>query len=187
VIGLLIVAAVLTCAPASGEDAMPQPTFVAGDTWTYRLSNGAVPISMTILVATSTTYTYELRTPQGTNVATRPLNSLSYGDIEMRWPLTVGKTWTYAHAGAGVSTSVEASVDAREPVTVPAGAFSAFRIKVHACAADASKSVCGDFWMWIDPAVKNAVKITWSNEAAWDDTRLRGASVVLTSYAVTPR
>lgn len=187
---LIILALALIAVSAFAQNpVMPRPIIMPGDTWTYQFDGDTaaetVPLSITVLATTPTTYTYRSRNAQETLVSTASVDAVPYGGIEAQWPLTVGKRWTYSGTGGGVSVALTATVDAYERVTVPAGVFPAFRIRIQTCGVKAPTSACGTFRMWVSPTAKNAVKVAWGDDRGWETAHLRRGSAVLTSYTVT--
>ena len=57
------------------------------------------------------------------------------------------------------------TVEAYEPVSVPAGTFDAFRVKGKQC--NTTKNVCGDFLIWYAPRARMYVKISWAEARYW--------------------
>jgi hypothetical protein len=112
-----------------------------------------------------------------------------------KWPLQVGKQYeddyrlrpfnaTYANTTGGMNDyHTTWTVEAYEPLTVPAGTFDTFRIKGTQCNLTQGGHPCGDFIVWYAPQVKNWVKISLSPGGTWG-TRA-GQSEELLSYKIS--
>ena len=168
------------------EPMMPQPTFATGDTWTYKIQLGrnAATATYTVLGVTSNGYAIREQSPDGTKTLSVPKNgNLTPEGAQMQWPLSLGKTWSDNGTEQGMSIFVTATVEAYELVTVPAGSFKAFRVKVHLCTVKPPQGDCGDSFSWMAPEAKTFVKIEIGKERVWD--QLRGSSMALMTYSVT--
>jgi hypothetical protein len=178
---------------AGQEPRMPEPTWKAGDMWKFSVqAPGQSTETFTIIVMSVRDTDYTIQTIQrgGNNpaVSAIPRGSLiPFGPVKMNWPLIVGQRWSASWVERNTnppgSIKSEVTVEAYELITVPAGSLWTFRIAVRAC-ADLPQGKCGSMRLWIAPKAKAAAKVEVDSEDLWG--RLRGATVTLVSYTVTP-
>jgi hypothetical protein len=168
---------------------MAEPSWSVGDMWTYVAEASGKREIVTIIVLAVRDKDYTIRTIQADGhyeVSSSPRESTPVGNLggvgEISWPLSVGQHWS----GYDSSThlKIEATVDAFELVTIPAGTLGAFHIAVRAC-ADVPQGACGSMRFWIAPQAKSLVKLEFGREPAIPENA-RGATFILVAYAVAP-
>ena len=94
------------------------------------------------------------------------------GFAPLRFPLTVGKTWTNAGFSAvDVLSNETYRVSRCEGVTVPAGTFVAVRIDVSQSLTRAGVTAGREFTLWYAPRVKYWVKRAAGRATFWDPVR----------------
>ena len=203
VIGLALMMAGSHARGLAQEPSMTEPTWIAGDMWTYSVvhepGKPAKLVTNLVVDASATSYTIRTINPDGHYV----ISSIARSDLLQpegfaftgpppQWPLTVGQHWT----GSSVCNpptctpsallKSEVTVEAFELVNVPAGALTAFRLTVRMCADQPGSSQCGNMRMWFAPKPKTIAKWEIGSEKAiwgnWAGTVL----LSLVSYAVAP-
>ena len=175
---------------SSNPEPYQAPTYCLGDTWIYRVGENFDPMTHSVLRVADGLVEMDARTIDyclgcrmifdRTLVLQQTLRADGTplpGSEERKFyefPLTVGKTWQYSIkrgwdlAGAprnGSGRLVESTtfVEAYEDVTVPAGTFSAFRIRTDLIASELGFRLQygAPRWSerrWFAPAVKWVVK-----------------------------
>lgn len=190
VIGLALVLAGQAQGVAQ-EPRMPEPTWAVGDMWTYATEVPGKPRQiMTVIVIGISENDYTIRTiqPDGRyEVDSTPRGHTAVGDVGIGWPLSVGQRWSMSELDRSTNpptpTRAEATVDAYELITVPAGTLGAFRITIRLC-VDVPQGGCGSMRLWIAPQAKTLAKLEIGREPLLGEAR--GTTTVLLSYAVAP-
>lgn len=191
--------------PASGGGAARPPTIEApvlspGDTWTFRYDDGpswrqayAGPTVDGLLRGLGPTagaeYYYDqthtvrrVRYQGVWRTAATP-DFPEIGFAPLRFPLTVGKTWTNEGFSAVDVLSAESyRVVGCEAVPVPAGTFVAVRIAVSQSYTRAGVTGRREFTLWYAPRVKYWVKRAAGGATFWDPVR----GWALESFTIDP-
>jgi len=108
--------------------------------------------------------------------ATLPWTEMEF----LRWPLAVGKSWTFSHPTSdGTRFEWHATVDRWEEVSVPAGRFKAIVVKIE---GKGNTPYTAERTVWYAPEAKATVKVDWSGY--WGMYELRGAIIELTSFTI---
>ena len=158
-----------------------RPTWVVGDSWTYRGRGPNGPYTVTRKVVSEGLFEgrdcYQIQAGDSRYWYTKQLGYLARtsGDKTVRlaappedwqWPIQTGKQWsatvTWTDSGEQTRTFVLTGVwlvEAYEEVKTPAGTFKAFKVSRREIESGASQ----DFWY--SPQVKGWVKMRGTNTA----------------------
>jgi hypothetical protein len=158
-----------------------RPTWVVGDSWTYRGRGPKGPYTVTRKVLSEGLFEgrdcYQIEAGDSRYWYTKQLGYLARtsGDKTVRlaappedwqWPIQIGKQWsatvTWTDSGEQTRTFVLTGVwlvEAYEEVKTPAGTFKAFKVSRREIESGASQ----DFWY--SPQVKGWVKLRGANTA----------------------
>jgi len=158
-----------------------RPTWVVGDSWTYRGRGPKGPYTVTRKVVSEGLFEgrdcYQIEAGDSRYWYTKQLGYLARtsGDKTVRlaappedwqWPIQTGKQWsatvTWTDSGEQTRTFVLTGVwlvEAYEEVKTPAGTFKAFKVSRREIESGASQ----DFWY--SPQVKGWVKLRGTNTA----------------------
>ena len=158
-----------------------RPTWVVGDSWTYRGRGPKGPYSVTRKVLSEGLFEgrdcYQIEAGDSRYWYTKQLGYLARtnGDKTVRlaappedwqWPIQAGKQWsatvTWTDSGEQTRTFVLTGVwlvEVYEEVKTPAGTFKAFKVSRREIESGASQ----DFWY--SPQVKGWVKLRGTNTA----------------------
>lgn len=165
-------------APASSRPPAeaPRPAWMVGDTWQFDAANRCpftlgAKMAVTV-VGTSLVLTGDDNPAKFARLEPRDLSVLESkgGEVEYRvlsgadpylfFPLAPGQTRTFSQAvksgGATRSYTTEVAVEEVEEVEVPAGRFTAFRIRVTKMSAT---GWVGAYRLWYAPEVRYFVRV----------------------------
>ncbi len=189
-----------------------RPAVKAGDSWTYRSTDGwnGKVLSTSTLEVTTVGAVIELlsksksgavlstitETPDTNTVSRVPTkgNTVQYSPDSGRivFPLSVGKTWAVKNSFAlgevrRGSEELTATVDGWEEITTPAGKFSALKLtwSGYYRSSNGSQSGTGklEVTLWYSPVVKRSVKSIYK-EYDWNGQLITWAVSELLSYSV---
>jgi hypothetical protein len=176
-------------APPSGNATKgrgEQPVWAIGDTWTYSGRDDGKPTTLTVLGIAPDHYSVEQKAGSDINVLLLNFDFSPNAYSRFQWPLEINKQWTFHGEGRSTngmsgtnSYTTTETVEAYEPVTVPAGTFDSFRVRGRQC-NDTQHNRCGEFMVWYSPQVKSWVKIAWLDARFWNYPK----PVELLSYQV---
>ena len=182
---MLVVAAVMFVVTAAYADVprADRPVWSVGDTWTYQTTDAEGQIgerTNTVVKIEpfngATAYFVSFTGIKELSVFDEDINVVAFVDPASgavvgerqglrywSWPLEVGMTWAYSgtQTVGGRTTSVQAtvSVEAYEDLTVPAGAFGAFRVVVRSrVSTPEGRKFDQTETNWWAPAAGNSVK-----------------------------
>jgi hypothetical protein len=186
----MMVSVLLILSAPIGAEEIGLPVWSAGDTWTYKKTEGPLTYENAIYHSTLKFDVVALQTKHyrvyvttasslqsgektsGMRNITRNLNGyfregaqLPFTELEfLQWPLVAGKNWEFEHPLLdGGSFVWRAKVDGWVDVAVPAGRFKAVRIDIE------GRPRAGGLYVqhrtvWYAPSVKWKVKEEWSGE-----------------------
>lgn len=166
-IGILLISSGICFA---AEPVAERPVYSEGDSWVFVERNKFRKMEHTFLREEKDRYVFKLGKSDRTThfyFTSEIKTAVGYPGPIIQFPLTVGKKWncTYQRKdktyGPGKDTiRAQHKVEAYEPVTVPAGTFQAFRIRVHFEATGGSRMITmpEKMYFWYSPEVRQLIK-----------------------------
>lgn len=185
-LGLIVVGAALSGAPAFGQDEAPKPVYKNGETWLFTAKEGGTIGSSSKSLAGA----FELSIADGKlkiaavtgsqkeELDPRPnalVGLLGFGR-NLDFPLTVGKQWsldykgTYVGSNKPIARKITYEVKGIEQVTVTAGTFRAFKLESDDRAGQR------DYFTttyWYSPETRSIVKSQFDGSAGGQQTGLQ--------------
>ena len=140
-----------------------RPTYTVGDFWIFTTADGE-DVKIEFLKEEKKRYYFNkngVQTIKDFNLTPKQSKGLGYLGPVIKFPLEVGKLWTYNYRGKLTSKGskfriARYNVIAYKQITVPAGTFWAFKVEVNK--ETEGGKFKGSHTYWYAPAVKYIIK-----------------------------
>lgn len=165
-------------------DVSAPPAWAVGDQWTYQNPDGRTTTIVTVSGVIDAGYSLIAKgSAPGATASVFQVSRDIVGFSNFfrpQWPLDKGKSWHYEFVGVSGTGEHYTYVNTytavgTEPITVPAGTFSAVRINGDQVISGRTRHY--QFVVWYAPQAKNYVKIDYIGQG-WTQTH----PTVLVSY-----